>query len=175
MVRSADLLIVYGDIVFEPRVVRAILGEDAPLATAIDRSWYRYWSLRMDDPLADAETLRLSPDGRILELGKRPSSLGEIDGQYMGLSKVRADHVERFERAWAKLDPSGSYDGRDKPNMYMTSFFSMLIADGWYLKAVPVEGGWLEVDSTSDLDLYHRLLRTGELATFYDPTWPVAA
>jgi choline kinase len=169
MVGAADLLIVYGDIVFEPRVVRAILAEDAPLATAIDRAWYRCWSRRMSDPLADAETLRLAPDGCVLELGQRPGSLREIEGQYMGLSKVRADHVERFAGAWEALDPAGSYDGRDKPNMYMTSFLSALIAAGWRLQAVPVESGWLEVDSTSDLDLYHRLLRTGELASFYNP------
>jgi choline kinase len=171
MAGTADLLIVYGDIVFEPRIVRALLAEDAPLATTIDRSWHRYWSLRMEDPLADAETLRLSADGNILEIGNRPTSLREIEGQYMGLIKVRADHVEPFKRAWTDLDPSSSYDGRDKPNMFMTSFFSRLIAEGWNLKAVPVEGGWLEVDSASDLELYRRLLKKGELTTLYDPAW----
>ncbi|HWO26746.1 MAG TPA: phosphocholine cytidylyltransferase family protein [Kofleriaceae bacterium] len=69
MADTADLLIVYGDLVFEPRIVRALLAEDAPLSTTIDRSWHRYWSLRMEDPLADAETLRLSADGHIMELG----------------------------------------------------------------------------------------------------------
>ena len=175
MVGAADLLIAYGDIVFEPRIVRALLAEDSPLATTIDRSWYRYWSLRMKDPLADAETLKLSRDGHILELGQKPTSLDQIEGQYMGLSKVRAGHVGRFQRAWAELDPSGSYDGRDKANMFMTSFFSKLIAAGWNLKAVPVESGWLEVDHGSDLELYDRLLRRNELATFYDSTWPVTA
>jgi choline kinase len=170
MTGTADLLIVYGDIVFEPRVVRALLAEAAPLSTTIDRRWNRYWSLRMADPLADAETLRLSADGDIVELGGRPASLHEIEGQYMGLTKVRADHVERFERAWADLDPSGFYGGHRKQDMFMTDFFSVLIAGGWKLRAVPVDGGWLEVDRGSDLELYHRLLRTGELAPFYDPS-----
>lgn len=171
MTGAADLLIVYGDLAFEPRIIRALLAEDAPLSTTIDRSWYRYWSLRMEDPLTDAETLRLSDDGDILELGGRPASLHEIEGQYMGLSKVRADHVERFGRAWAELDPVGSYGGRHKQDMPMTAFFSVLIAGGWRLRAVPVDGGWLEVDRGSDLELYHQLLRTGGLAPFYDPFW----
>lgn len=169
MVGTADLLIVYGDLVFEPRIARAVLAADAPVATAVDRSWHRCWSLRMEDPLADAEILRMSPDGRILELGGRPTSLAQIEGLYMGLSKVRADHVERFKRAWAELDPSGSYGGRDKRDMFMTGFFSTLLAGGWDLQAVVVDGGWLEVDTASDLELYHRLLQRGELAAFYNP------
>lgn len=171
MTGTADLVIAYGDIVFEPRIACALLAEDAPLATTIDRGWRRYWSLRMEDPLSDAETLRLSRDGDIVEIGKPPASLEEIEGQYMGLIKVRADHVERFKRAWDDLDPSRSYDGRDKANMFMTSFLSALIAAGWRLRAVPVEHGWLEVDRVSDLALYRRLLRTDELAALYDPTW----
>jgi len=170
MVSTTDLLIVYGDVVFESRVIRALLAEGAPLATTIDRGWQRYWSLRMADPLADAETLKLAPNGNILELGKPPASLSDIEGQYMGLSKVRADHVERFKRAWADLDPAGCYDGRDKPNMFMTSFFSILLTQGWELKAVPVEHGWLEVDSVSDLELYHRLFERRELGELYHPT-----
>jgi choline kinase len=174
MTSSADVLMVYGDVVFEPRVLRALLAEAAPLATTIDRGWHRYWSRRLEDPLADAETLKLSPEGHILELGKKPTCLAEIEGQYMGLSKVRADHVERFKRAWLDLDPSGFYDGRDKSNMFMTSFFSTLIAQGWTLKAVPVEHGWLEVDSAADLELYHQLHEAGELTAFYDPAWATA-
>ncbi len=179
MTGAADLLIVYGDLVFEPRIVRALLAEDAPLSTTIDRSWYRFWSLRMADPLADAETLRLSTDGYILGSGGRPASLREIEGQYMGLSKVRADHVERFKRAWADLDSSGSYGGHHKQDMFMTDFFSALIAGGWKLRAVPVDGGWLEVDRGSDLELYDRLHRADALAPFFDPawdrSWPTAA
>jgi choline kinase len=170
MVSTADLLIVYGDVVFEPRVLRALLAEDAPLATTIDRGWQRYWLLRMADPLADAETLKLAPGGNIVEIGKPAACLADIEGQYMGLTKVRADHVERFQRAWADVDPSGSYDGRDKPNMFMTSFFSILLTQGWELKAVPVEHGWLEVDSASDLELYRRLLERRELGEIYHPT-----
>jgi L-glutamine-phosphate cytidylyltransferase len=174
MTGTADVVIAYGDIVFELEIVHALLAEDAPLATAIDRGWLRYWSLRMADPLSDAETLRLSRDGDVVELGKRPGSLEEIEGQYMGLTKIRADHVRRFRRAWEDLDPSGCYDGRDKANMFMTSFLSVLIAAGWRLRAVPVEHGWLEVDRVSDLDLYHRLLETDELSSLYnhDATWP---
>ena len=44
----------------------------------------------MEDPLADAETLKLGEDGSIVELGKKPTSYDEIQGQYVRLSRGRA-------------------------------------------------------------------------------------
>ena len=50
--------------------------------------------------------------------------------------------------------------------MYMTAFLRHLIASGLEVRGVVVEGGWLEVDSVSDLDLYERLHEQGELDAF---------
>ena len=44
----------------------------------------------MEDPIADAETLKLDAGGDIIELGKKPTSLDDIQGQYMGLIKSTA-------------------------------------------------------------------------------------
>jgi len=50
--------------------------------------------------------------------------------------------------------------------MYMTSFLQLLIDAGWPVLGVQVEAGWLEVDTVSDLELYERLARSGDLDTF---------
>ncbi len=163
---SRDLLIAYGDIVYEPRVIGAIAACEAPLSTTVDRSWLRLWSLRLDDPLADAETLKLDAGGNILELGRKPSSVSEIEGQYMGLIKVRAEAARDVVRAYRELDPEGSYDGRDRNNMFMTSFLQHLIDHLRPVRAVPVDGGWLEVDTARDLELYEDLHRRGRLSDY---------
>ncbi len=160
---DTDLVVSYGDIVYEPRVLSALLASAAPVSVAVDRQWRRYWALRMADPLADAETLKLDPSGRITELGKKPSSLEEIEGQYMGLFKVRADRVEALAATYAEMDREATYDGKDFRNMYMTSFLQYLIDRGWIVQSVPVDGGWLETDTRADLDLYEDLLRRGRL------------
>jgi NDP-sugar pyrophosphorylase family protein len=51
--------------------------------------------------------------------------------------------------------------------MYMTDFLQHLIESGWRVQAVPVDGGWLEVDTPQDLQVYENLYRAGELARFY--------
>lgn len=164
-----DVLVCYSDIVYEPRVVRAIRNCSAPVCTTVDQSWLQLWQLRWSDPLHDAETLKLDSDGNIVALGQRPDSYEQIEGQYMGLIKVTAGFAPELVDFYRGLDPDEDYDGRDFPNMYMTSFLQRLIDRGRPVRAVVVRGGWLEVDSTSDLSLYERLAVTQRLSSFWRP------
>jgi L-glutamine-phosphate cytidylyltransferase len=152
---STDLLIAYGDIVYEPRLVRAVLEVDASVVVAVDHGWHAYWSARMDDPLDDAETLRLGPSGRILELGGRPSSLADIEGQYLGLVRVRADRVRDLVACWEGFDEHVRFGGRTAAGMFMTDLLQHLIDIGWDVHEAPVEHGWLEVDQPADLAIDH--------------------
>jgi len=168
MDEGEDLLIGYGDIVYESRVLSSLLSVDAPVTVAIDSQWRRYWELRLEDPLSDAETLKLGPEGRLLELGKKPQSYSDIEGQYLGLIKIRADHVGPLKAFYRAMDRTATYDGKDFDNMYMTSFIQYQIDQGWDVRVAPTQNGWLEVDSVSDLELYHRMAAQGTLAPFYN-------
>jgi len=165
---DADLLITYGDIVFEPTVLAAILDCRAPIATVSDRGWRELWSERMADPLQDTETFRLGPDRRVTDLGRRPLHLDEIQGQYIGLTKIRADYVSRFVADRGAMRRDDLIDGKTHDALDMTTFLRYLIGRGWPLFAVEVEHGWLEVDSVQDLARYEQLMRLGTLARLYD-------
>ena len=158
-----DVLIAYGDLVYEPRIVEAIASNEAPLAITVDRRWQQLWEIRMEDPLADAETLRLDDRGNVTELGRKPRSLEDIEGQYMGLIRVAAKFAQTFVGTYENLDPVGPYEGKDRDNMYMTSFLQHLIDEVTPVRAVVIEGGWLEVDTTEDLDTYEALRSRGDL------------
>ena len=166
MTSDSDLIIAYGDIVYEPRVLRSLIECHAPVCVAVDVEWKRFWDIRMDDPLDDAETLKLDQRGLILELGKKPSDYDEIQGQYLGLIKVRADHVPRLVEVYQAMDTEGLYDGKTRRQMYMTSFIQHLIDIGWPVQSVPIENGWLEVDTYEELQTYNRMLEEGTLAAF---------
>jgi len=164
---SDDLVIAYADIVYEARVLERLAACREPLCITVDMQWRLLWELRSEDPLMDAETLRLDDRGDVIELGKKPRSIDEIQGQYMGLIKVAASFAPELVRTYEALDPEASYDGKDLPNMYMTSFLQHLVDLGRPLRAVPVEGGWLEVDTVEDLDRYNEMARDGSLLPFY--------
>lgn len=156
-----DLLICYGDIVFEPAVASALLACDAPVCVVVDREWRRLWELRFDDPLSDAETLALDDGDQITAIGDPADSYDEIDAQYIGLIKVRVDHIDRFSAIYDELSGGGS--GLERDSVEMTHFIQHLVDLGWAVQGVPIDGGWVEVDTVSDLERYRGMHQEGEL------------
>jgi len=148
-----DLLISYSDIVYGSEVPRALAASEGPVSIVVDRKWESLWRLRMEDPLKDAETMKLSPDGHIVELGKKPKSMAEIQGQYIGMIRFSKDAVAGIRKLYHSLDKSAIYDGKDYENMYMTSFLQLIIDRLCPAKAVFIDGGWIEVDRPSDISV----------------------
>ncbi|MCW5875081.1 MAG: phosphocholine cytidylyltransferase family protein [Anaerolineales bacterium] len=175
MTCGEDLVVSYGDIVYEPRVLQALLACSAPACVVVDEAWQRYWSARMPNPLQDAETLKLSPDGRILELGKKPESLADIQAQYIGLIKFQAAAIPTLLDVYDSMDPAAIYDGQSFDKMFMTSLLQYLIDSEWHMQSVPVSNGWLEVDTLQDLQLYTQMRENGALDSFYEDTFLRAA
>jgi choline kinase len=163
---TTDVVIAYADIVYEPRVLRALAVSEAPIALAVNTSWLALWRLRMEDPLSDAETLKLDASGHVIELGKKPTSYADVQGQYMGLMKFSAAEARRIPAVFDALDPRGPYDGKNRANMYMTSFLQHWIDHVSPITAVPVDGGWIEVDTAADLESYNQMQREGRLQEF---------
>lgn len=164
---NEDLIISYGDIVYSPANLNALLASQADVSLMIDKNWHELWSLRMENPLDDVETLVLDDDGYIVELGKKPENYQQIQGQYTGLIKIRKDKIEDFVKSYQNLDRRSLYDGKDFYNMYMTSFLQILINQHWKIKAVEVNSGWLEVDSIDDLKAYETLHANNQLDSLY--------
>ena len=48
----------YGDIVYSPETLHALLRSEADISVIVDRQWRDYWAQRFDDPLSDAESLK---------------------------------------------------------------------------------------------------------------------
>ena len=151
---GVDLIIAYGDIVYRADILQALLETDGELVVAADLDWFELWQQRMEKPLEDAETFKMTEQGRVTELGRTPQTREDAQAQYIGLIKVSGTKVADFIRHYHGMDKSQVYDGKDFDNMYMTSFIQNLIDTGWQVQAAPIKGGWLEVDSIEDLQVY---------------------
>ena len=160
-----DLLISYGDIVYEQGVVEALLDCDAPVCVVVDREWQQLWEARFEDPLEDAETLQMDEDGRITEIGGDPETVDEIEAQYVGLVTIRADYVDRFRERYRDLAEAeeGEY-----ASVEMTHYLQSMIDDDWDVRAVPINSGWLEVDTVEELELYRNMYNDGDLSQFVE-------
>ena len=150
---QGDVIISYGDIVYSREVLQELLKSDADIAVTIDLDWESYWRARNENPLDDAETLKLTTDGQILEIGKKPESLAEIEGQYMGLIKLSAKGVIQIKNTFRKLvENSELLFGKSIENAYMTDLLQVAINENIPVQSVPVFSGWVEVDTVSDLN-----------------------
>ena len=147
-----DLIITYGDIIYKDEVLQKIIDSDAGVSVIVDKGWREYWAARMDNPLADAETMKLNSDGTIKELGKKPTSYNEIEGQYIGMMKFSKEALKKIREYYHGLDKNKIYDGKDYKNMYMTSFLQSIADNVTPIKAVTINNGWMEVDCPEDIE-----------------------
>lgn len=164
---GSDLLISYSDIVCESENIKRLLLAECEISILTDDSWLDLWSLRNANPLDDAETIKFTEANKITEIGKKPQSLNEIQSQFMGLIKVRHDKINEFFKAYHELDKYILYDGKNYSQMYMTSFIQELIGRGWDVRGTRTNGGWLEIDTCTDLDLYRSLQEKDKLKYFW--------
>jgi choline kinase len=162
-----DLIISYGDIIYEEEVLNSLLECEDPICISADKKWERLWRLRMDNPLSDAETFIMDKNFFIQELGKKPESYDQVQAQYIGLIKIRGDQIEKFIDIYDAMDKGAQYDNKDYENMYMTSFIQHFIDIGWNVKACLIENGWLEVDTVEDLEIYNPMFDDGSISEYF--------
>ena len=163
------LIISYGDIVYQKNNLKAVLKTDGDIVVMVDTGWYDLWTLRNDNPLDDAETLKIDDNGLITELGQKTLSYDDIQGQYTGLLKISARKISGLIQFYDHLDTTKTYDGRPFNQMYLTTFLQLLINADWSVKAAPVSHGFLEVDTVSDIELYEQLEKDQKLNKFWNP------
>lgn len=154
---QGDVVFSYSDIIYTPLVLQTLLAAQGDFCVVIDRQWEKLWRLRMENPLDDAESLVLDSTGNIVEIGKKTNDFRRIQGQYIGLFKISAAALLKVRAFYHSLDTTLHYDGKDFENMYMTSFIQEIANRLMQVKAVPVDGGWLEIDSIEDLENYNKI------------------
>lgn len=140
----------YSDIFYGSQAVKSLMDSPASLAVTYDPNWLELWTQRFGDPLLDAETFRLKPDQTLAEIGSKPKSVEEVQGQYMGLLRFTPEGWREVLRIRADLTPA------ECDRMHMTGTLQKVIEAGKVpIVAVPYVGEWGEVDSAEDLAAYH--------------------
>lgn len=142
--RAGPVVVSYGDIVYSAETVRALIACPHELAIAYDPGWRAVWERRFAEPLDDAETFRLGEAGLLTEIGGRPRSVAEVEGQYVGLLKFTPP-------AWALVRAvvrtEAAVHGAD-----LTGLLRFLLRErGTAIGTTPVSGPWWEFDQPSDI------------------------
>jgi len=142
-------IVSYSDIFYSPVAVQSLMSCKASLAVTYDPNWLELWTERFGDPLLDAETFRMTGAGQLAEIGNKPTSVDDIQGQYMGLLRFTPEGWAEVVRLRSALTPQQC----DK--VHMTNTLQQVIEAGRVaIQAVEYTGEWGEVDSAEDLFVY---------------------
>lgn len=141
-----DCIVSYSDIFYDHQIVSGLIDSAGDIAIAYDPNWINQWSKRFKDPLTDAETFRVDAEGVLLEIGKKPDTIAEVEGQYMGLLRFTPRGWVEFSKVVSLLN----YNESQKIDM--TSMLQKVIESGQVRIHTSVASGqWWEFDSESDL------------------------
>lgn len=149
-----DVIVSYGDIIFEPSVLRKLLESKKEISVIIDKSWKEYWEKRFTDPLEDAESLDFDSENNIKTIGQSVNDINKIKGQYIGLMKFSVTGIKNIISTYNKIkncEVKFSLD-REIKKLYMTDLLMSAIKMGHKLSPVFINGKWLEIDNTKDYD-----------------------
>lgn len=143
-------IVSYSDIFYSPSAVQSLIQCESPLAVTYDSNWLELWKQRFGDPLLDAETFRLNSAQTLAEIGNKPKSVEEIQGQYMGLLRFTPSGWCELQRIRSTL----TSEQCDK--MHMTGALQKVIDEGRLaIAALAYQDEWGEVDSPDDLNSYN--------------------
>tara|TARA_Y100000590_G_scaffold410061_1_gene502793 strand:- start:2310 stop:3104 length:795 start_codon:yes stop_codon:yes gene_type:complete len=172
---TQSTIVSYGDIIFESKVLEKLIESKDDFSIVIDKNWEEYWKLRFENPIHDAESLKLDQENFITDIGQKVEDIQDIEGQYIGLMKFQNDASEIIKKLFYKcqrefnekrinlLNSNTTFD-----NTYMTDILQGLIHQGEKLKAVNIENGWLEFDNMNDYELYVNNNSKDVIKGFYD-------
>src|SRR3989338_8950371 len=82
---TGDVIVSYADIVFEDRLLKVAMQDTREVGVVVDTAWKGYWQLRHGSDQLDIESLAISENGNISELGREVETNEDIDGRYVGL------------------------------------------------------------------------------------------
>jgi len=171
---DGEIIISYADILYEKNILNKLLDSKNDISVIIDKNWKEYWEKRFIDPLNDAESLKINSKGSIIEIVQKTKNIEEINGQYIGLMKFNTTGTKILKNFYEKCK-TNAQTGQNPLNdnipfekSYMTDLLEGLIKESFQLKPIFINGGWIELDSIDDYELYKKMYDENILNKFID-------
>lgn len=158
--RTDNCIISYADVAYDRTLLTELIFDSSPhLLLPYTTHWRALWEQRFAQPLQDLETFRISSTGTLLEIGERPTSYHDIEGQFMGVFHLTPLHWRAISGVLETIAPY------DLDRLDITSMLRLMLAQGQILRVLPFDNFWVEVDTAHDLHIAQRWARQWEMAS----------
>lgn len=165
-----DMLIIYGDILFDDSVLLKIFCDHRDITVVVDMDWKNYWKARYNKVDFDIESLIIDKNDTIIELGYENPDLSLIDARYVGMIKLTKNGTIIFKSEYEKNHTifHGKIwkNQRNFENAFMTDFLQHIIDQNYPVGAIKINNGWLEFDTNEDYENVLEWAKNGVLRNF---------
>lgn len=148
----------YSDILFTPGVVRKVLASSADMSLVVDTDWRSRYVHRTNHPEDDAEKVTIR-DNYITRVHRNMESK-EAAGEFIGVAKFSTagahrlrEHYHRCRKQYARKP---FREAKTFEKAYLIHLFQEMIEASERFAAVPVHGGYMEIDTQEDFELARR-------------------
>jgi choline kinase len=164
-------LVTYADILFSSSLVRMLTHAKGDIVVAVDEAWKDYWQLRYGTTEHDLESLTVSPEGHITDLGKPVDSSEDLKYRYIGMVMFSPEGIKRTLKIYDEKRAEGHgwpQSGNSFEQGYMTDLLDEVIRKGLRVMPGITRNGWLEFDTAQDYETMSALREAGTLSRLID-------
>jgi len=157
-----DILIIFGDIIFDSNILNQILDSNNDISIAVDLDWKESYRERTDNPIELAGKILL--DGqKIIQLSERLSVEKKefSTGEFLGIIKLTSNGSRILRDYLKKLKHHAGrfHDAESFKMAKLTDLLQHLIESNVEIKPIFVKGKWCEIDTPIDLERAKRLFQ----------------
>jgi choline kinase len=151
-----ELVVSYGDIFYQPKVVQALVRCHHPATLVLDQGWRAMYEGRTDHPIEQAELAEVSNLGLITRVGKEVGPERAF-GEFIGLCRFGAPMTARLYARYLQARQRGlDAPYGNAPSLrqaYLTDLFNDAIGHGESFGVLAHQGDfWREIDTVQDLE-----------------------
>jgi len=151
-----DVIISYGDIIFEDSIVQTLLNSKNGISLAIDLKWEKMYQNKSKN-LVDKVSNVFIENNQITKIGYK-ENLGEPDkktvGEFIGLAKFSKKAITDFLKIYLELEKSHNgkfHESLSVKEGIITDMLQEFIDRNYTLNPIFVSGKWCEIDTIEDL------------------------
>ena len=154
---SDDLLITFGDIIFDEDILDQILSSNSNFGVAIDLNWTKSYEKRIDNPIELAGKV-LVKDGIIKQFSEKLpiKKEGFLIGEFLGIIKLNNASAVILQKSLQQLKKTHNgkfHDAQSFQCAKITDILQELIEINIEINPIFVNGRWCEIDTPKDLEI----------------------
>ena len=157
-----DVIILFGDVLVEKNVFEQIIKSSFDIGLAVDLNWKQNYIGRSMHPESEADLVKIESD----LITKIQKNLVKKDvekiGEFLGIMKLNKNGAKIFVETYNKLQElhNEKFHTADSFNKaFLTDFIQELIDREIPINPILINGNWLEIDTSQDLDIVREKIK----------------